>query len=259
MLFARQQGDDVFAVGEPGEEAVQQQQQEDGDHEGAAHLAAVAEIENDPLDDGEEGYAQKAPHRAPLARPYVKEGEHQNAQHDEDHPPIFAAEGEGEHAQGGGDALPPLEAHGDGIDVPDDDGHAAHIAGEVGDEHVCAREHIAMKDEVRHEQGQAALDHVTQKGQGADLEPELAAHVHGAGVAAAHLAHVFMLDLGNEQGEVEAADQIGYDRHEDEPIPDVCKFQCLHTLSLRKSFAAETPQERSYSFGSAAEKSGTIR
>ena len=221
MLLPREQREDVPAVREPGEEAIEEQQQEDGDHEPVCLFPRIAQAEEDALHRRQRGDAQKRAHRTPFARPDVKEGQDEDAEHDEDHPPILAAECEGEHPEGGGDALAALELHGDGIDMPDDDGHAAHIPREVGDRHVRPREHIAAENEVGDEHGQAALDHVEQQRQRADLEAELPAHVHGAGVAAAHLAHVLVLDLGDEQGEIETADQVRSGRHHDEPVPDL--------------------------------------
>ena len=115
--------------------------------------------------------------------------------------------------------------------MPDDDGYAAHVPSEIGNVHVRPRKYIAAENEMGDKYGQAPLDHIQKQGERADLQPELTAHVHRSRIAAAHLAHVFMLDLGNEQRKIEAADQVGSDSHHDEPIPDLGKLQFHSSLS----------------------------
>ena len=82
---------------------------------------------------------------------------------------------------------------------------------------------MIFKYEIRDQERDAALYHIAKQGERAYFQPELAAHVHRARVSAPHLAHVFMLYFGNEQGKVETADEVRDDCHHDEPIPDIRK------------------------------------
>ena len=216
---------------EPGEETIEQEQQKQRDDRPVEQVLRIAHIKDDRLRRRQQGHAEQRPHAPPFARPDIEEGQKKDAEHDRRHPRIlrFTAEREGIHAEGGGDPLPSLETHRDGVDMPDDDRHAAHIPREIGDEHARTRKHIVPPNEIGDEQGQPALDHVAEQRQPADRQPELAAHVHRARVAAAHAAHVLVFDLGDEQREIETADEVGDDRHHDKPIPNVRKGDDRHT------------------------------
>ncbi len=237
MFFAREQGEDIFAVRKPSQQAVEQQKHEHGDHKSVRELARIAKVEYEGLHGRQQRNAEQRPHRAPLARPDIEEGQHKDRQHDEDHPPFFTAESESVHAERGRDAFSPFEFHRYGIDVPDDDRNAADIAGEVGNKYVGSRKNLAAENEISDEKRNAALDHIEKESERADLEPELTAHVHRARIAAPHFAHVFMLDLGNEQREIETADEIGNDRHYNKPVPNILKIQFRHTVLLSSLFS----------------------
>ena len=86
MLLSRQQRNDIFAVREPGEETVEQEQKKERHHEPVEHLRTVTEIKENPLHRGGREKAKKRPLRPPSACPVKKSGRNQNAEDKKKHP-----------------------------------------------------------------------------------------------------------------------------------------------------------------------------
>ena len=112
--------------------------------------------------------------------------------------------------------------------MPDDHAHAADVAGKIGNEKIRAREYLSTKNEIPDEHHRAALEHIKKESRRADLQSELTAHIHRARVAAAHLAHVLMLDLGDQQREIETPHEVGRNRQHRKDPPYVPKQNFIH-------------------------------
>ena len=115
--------------------------------------------------------------------------------------------------------------------MPDDDEYAAEITGEVGNDDIRPRKHIAAEDEIAHKGGNAALRNIEKEIDEPHFEAEFAAHVHGTRVAAADLVRILVLGAGDDHGKIDAPHKIAHERHQHKPIPILRKGQLLHTSS----------------------------
>ena len=114
--------------------------------------------------------------------------------------------------------------------MPDDDKHAAKIAGDIGDDDVRSGKDIVPEHKIADERRDTALGDIEKEIDEPHLEAELAAHVHGAGVAASDLMRILVFGARDDHGEIDAAEQIADDCHQQKPIPTLRKVQLFHEV-----------------------------
>ena len=228
VFLPREQAQDIFMMRAPGQQVEGENHRKDRRDIAVIQLRAISEPKNDALPEGKARHAEKRPHRTPFGSHDVKGDQPKAAEADEEKPGVFAAEIDPEQPQRRSDPLSAAKFHRDGKDVPDDDAQPAEIPGEIGDDDVRPRKHISAIDEITDQRGDPALERVAEKGDDADFQAELPAHVHRAGVAAAHFPDVLMLDLRDEHRKVKAADKIADDRQNYKLIPILRQAPFFH-------------------------------
>ena len=235
---------------EPGEEIEREQKHEDSDHPAVFQHSdrTVTEVKHKSLPHGESRNAQKRTHRTPFGQSDIADNDKEkNGEDDEDVPDIIAGETEPEETERRCDPLSALEFHSDRPDMPDNDEEPAKVAHKIGNKHLRSRKHIAAEDEKSDKRRDTALAGIEQEIDKTDLEPELAAHVHRAGIPASDLMDVLMLALRDNDRKIEAADEVADDRHQQKPIPALRKCKLRHSSSflLRTLMIIGVP-EKSY-------------
>ena len=176
----------------------------------------------DDLQNTQTRYADERAQRAPLREEDEKHDTKQAGEHDQGEPTPIAGKTKPKQSKRGCNPLAAFKLHRDGEDMPDNHEQPTKVAREIGNEHFRAYELIITIDKKANQCGNPTLASVAKKGDHADFEPKFAAHIHRAGVSAANFCDVAFFKLGNEQCEIEAADKIAYDRH-NQKLPPILR------------------------------------